>query len=277
MFANKIFEMTDRFVGMPSTKTPIDSARAFHVLTAASLVLLVICFGLLIFDGRYFGTELTWIKPTKFAASFAVLFYTQALVVERLSDRWRKNIVLVAMAGASGFAMLFEMGYMMYQANLLEASHWNDTSAFYDLMYTLMGVGATALMLSVAVVAAAAVFDKEASISPIVKWGIALGFGLSFVLTFSVAGVMAGNDGRYIGGVPTMGGPTVPLFGWSLEVGDLRPSHFLSLHAMQALPILALGLRGAVAGLPILFAASAGYSALTVALLFQALAGNPLY
>ena len=114
--------------------------------------------------------------------------------------------------------MVFEMGYMMYQANLLEASHWNESTAFQEMMYGLMGAGATGLMVSAAAVGAAAVFDRDANLDTIMKWAIGLGFGLSFVLTFLVAGEMAAAGGRYIG-VPTADGPRVPIFGWSREVG----------------------------------------------------------
>ncbi|MDX8350649.1 hypothetical protein SLH49_21885 [Cognatiyoonia sp. IB215446] len=276
MTLSKFIDFADRFAANDRFQTRFDAARSFYILAVAAFAFFVCCLGLMAFDPRQFGMELTWTKPTKFAVSFVILFLTQAFVATCLSDRWRFNLVLVVMAVASGCAMVFEMGYMMYQANLLESSHWNEATPFHEMMYGLMGAGATTLMVSALAVGAIAVFDKDAKLDPLMKWGIALGFGLSFVLTFWVAGEMAGGGGRYIG-VPTDGGARVPLFGWSREVGDLRPSHFLSLHAMQILPVLALTLRGVQSGFPILLSASAGYAILTVLVMFQALAGQPLY
>jgi hypothetical protein len=68
--------------------------------------------------------------------------------------------------------------------------------------------------------------------------------------------------------------------GWSTEHGDLRVPHFVGLHAVQALPLVALFLgrlgiaRQAHERLVLIAAAS--YAGLYVILLTQALRGIPL-
>jgi hypothetical protein len=87
--------------------------------------------------------------------------------------------------------------------------------------------------------------------------------------------VLSSNGGHFVG-VPGAGAGTLPVFGWSTAVGDLRPAHFLALHAMQAIPLLGWladrrGWRTAVVG-----ASALGYGVLTLAVFAQALAGRPL-
>ena len=64
------------------------------------------------------------------------------------------------------------------------------------------------------------------------------GFILSFALTLITAGYMS-STGTHVGS-PAVGAATIPVMGWSASVGDIRPAHFLALHAMQVLPLAGL-------------------------------------
>jgi hypothetical protein len=83
--------------------------------------------------------------------------------------------------------------------------------------------------------------------------------------------------GTHVGVAPA-GAPTIPLFGWSAAVGDLRPGHFLALHTMQAVPLYALWRErgGQQVGRVEAALAATGWSALTLLVFAQALAGRPL-
>ena len=84
--------------------------------------------------------------------------------------------------------------------------------------------------------------------------------------------------GAHTVGAPD-GGPGLPGTGWSLAHGDLRVPHFLGLHAMQVLPVVALLLtrrRGSDArAVRLTFVAAGSYFALFALLLVQALSGSP--
>ena len=74
------------------------------------------------------------------------------------------------------------------------------------------------------------------------------------------------------------GGPGLPGTGWSREHGDLRVPHFLGLHAVQIIPLLALlvGRRMASAAQRrrAVLVIAASYAMLFVILLAQALGGE---
>jgi hypothetical protein len=87
-----------------------------------------------------------------------------------------------------------------------------------------------------------------------------------------------------VSGVHTVGGvdgdPGIRVTGWSREHGDLRVPHFVGLHAIQALALVAVGLRRwrrpEAARIRALLAAAASYAALFLLLLWQALRGQSL-
>jgi hypothetical protein len=74
------------------------------------------------------------------------------------------------------------------------------------------------------------------------------------------------------------GGPGLAGTGWSTQHGDLRVPHFLGLHALQVLPIVALVLGwrrlAELVRVRLTLTASASYAALLGILLLQALSGQ---
>ena len=252
-------------------------ARNLRNLTAASLALLALSLVALMIDDRTLGGVNVWAKPVKFALSFAVLFATLEFAINRLSTAVRSSrsvaLCVVVLTAAFGF----EMAYMMVQAGRAEASHFNFSTTFTTVMYQVMGIGAVALVLVVAVIGWLVLRDRDVRMGPGLRAGIGAGFLATTVLTLIVAGYMGSAGGRFVG-IPAEGAATLPFIGWSATVGDLRPAHFAALHAMQALPFIGWLLdRYGMRRIGLWMAGATGlWAALTVALFVQALAGGPL-
>lgn len=248
----------------------------FWALAGFSLTLLVGFAAAAALDARTLDGSNVWLKPAKFALSFVVLYATLALIAERLSAAVRDGRTMRGTLAVMTVATVGEMAYIAAQAGRGVHSHFSVDTRWEAVAYNLMGLGAVALVLGIGVVGAIAWRDRGARFGPILRRGIGLGFGLSALLTLVVAGYLGGNGSHFVG-TPSPDAATLPLLGWSLEVGDLRPAHFLALHAMQALPLLGLWLdRLGHRSSGVMSAAAAGYAALTLAVFVQALMGLPL-
>jgi hypothetical protein len=252
----------------------LDAAQWFMRIALAAMGMSALTLGMLLLDNRMIGNEAVWLKPFKFSVSFWILFITLAMATKRLSERWRKSWILMAGVLASAVAFLFEIAYISAQAARRETSHFNESSPFHEMMYGLMGTGATALMAVIAIVGFAAWGDRGARLGGNLRLGIALGFALTVVLTMWIAGELAGNGGRFIG-TPAPDSFRIPGLGWSMTVGDLRPAHFFALHAMQVIP--AAGYFADRAGLSarMVWISAGLYATFTVTVFFQALRGVP--
>jgi hypothetical protein len=261
--------MTTLAVSMPSRERP----QLFVQLTAAALALLFVALLWSLADPRLLDGVPVWMKPVKFALSFTVHFGTLAVIVATLAPETRQSR-LVAIAGpVMAIAFLSEMVYLVFQAAQAQHSHFNFSTPFHVIAYQMMGLGAVLLIGMPVLVAHAA--RRDPGLGRNTRAGIWWGALVSFGLTLVVAGYMSNGTGHFVG-TPGAGAPTIPLFGWSGEVGDLRPAHFLSLHALQILPLIGLwadrtGREGRV--IP---AVAAAYVLITLAVFAQALLGLPL-
>ena len=244
-------------------------------IAAMMLALAVIAAAALTVDGRMLDAAPVWAKPLKFAASLALYFATLALVADRLSPEVRAGWGISLCVTVAVVAAVAEMAYILFMAGRGERSHFNTSAPLYETLYMLMGIGAVSLMLVVAAVGIIAWRDTGAAFGPGLRLGILAGFVGATVLTLVTAGALGGNGGHFVG-VPRDGAPVLPLLGWSAAVGDLRPAHFLALHAMQALPLLGLAVDALGWALWIVPAGGTAYAALTVAVFAQALRGLPL-
>lgn len=231
----------------------------------AALILLMLPMALAAgLDPRELRGAGVWIKPMKFALSIAVLAWTTAWFIGHLVPAQRSHRAvrwIVALVIGSGS---FEFVYIALQAALGQASHYNVGDAFHGTMYTLMGIGAMVLTATQPMLAWQLRRHADRSRPAALRLAVQLGLVLTFVLGAS-AGVLLGG----LQPPDVSAGASLPLAGWSLAGGDLRPAHFIGIHAEQVLPLaaLALGARGGRLPQGVVWALAAVYTALFVAAL----------
>jgi hypothetical protein len=77
--------------------------------------------------------------------------------------------------------------------------------------------------------------------APLLRTGVTLGFVVAGLGGAATGFAIGANQGPYVGAAATDAGAWPPFF-WSRAGGDLRVAHFVAVHAMQALPLLAWAL-----------------------------------
>lgn len=243
---------------------------------------------LLVLDPRMVDGAPAWLKPLKFAVSIALYSATFAWVLRTLTA-WPR-LARVA-ASATAIALMIEVVLIGMQAGRGTTSHFNTSTLFDGAVFTVMGL-AIGLQTLVALAVTVALF-RQPFTDRALGWALRLGMAIT-VVGASTGGLMTSPSAAQIeqfkatGAMPRAGGHTVgapdggaglPGTGWSTSHGDLRVPHFLGLHAMQALPLVALlvaGLRRERARVLAVLGASASYAGLFAILLAQALAGESI-
>jgi hypothetical protein len=226
-------------------------------------------------DGRTIAGTSVWMKPLKFQLSLAVHVVTVALALGALDrgvrEGWAVRAILVTLLAMS----LFEGIWITLQGARGLPSHF-AIDPFDVAVYALMGIGATLIVLSTALLGALILRYPVQGMPRLVSRAVGIGFIISGVAGLVTGWFIAENNGAMVGGAGT-GGVALPVFGWSGTGGDLRVAHFVGLHAAQCLPLLGLALsarKPRIADLALLVTAVL-WSAATLGLLIQALAGQP--
>jgi hypothetical protein len=213
----------------------IDRLRQERLLmgyTALMLAFLLAAWFLWFADERMVRDVNVWVKPMKFMASTAAFALTTALFLSLLPALVRKKRALQVMVWVLVLTSTFEVVYITWQGALGNGSHFNMASPVLAFMYGLMGFAALALTSTQGYLAW--VVNKHGLIfgGKVFTQSVALGLGLTFVLA-TIGGFMLGN-------LQPPAGQGIPLVGWHLTGGDLRPAHFLGVHANQIIPIAGL-------------------------------------
>lgn len=201
--------------------------RALMIFASLLLALLLpMALGLAL-DERTLRGVSVWAKPMKFALSLAVLAWTTAYFAGHVATARRTSLAPLrwVLIGAASF----EFGYIALQAALGQASHYNVGDAVHGALYTLMGVGALLLTGTQAWLAWLVARHARPGLDPALRLSSVIGLAFAFVLGTA--------SGVPLSALPPPDASALPLLGWHLW-GDLRPAHFVGLHAEQALPLL---------------------------------------
>ena len=265
--------------------------RSDKPLTAVGLLMLAalaaFLVGLLV-DPRTIAGAPPWLKPAKFAVSSAIYALTLAVVFTMLPS-WRRTRLLVGWTTAVVFVI--EVAIVAVQAWRGTTSHFNVSTPVDAILFAVMGLAILLQTLS-SVFVATSLFRE-----PLAQRAMGTALRAGMVITIvgaSSAGLMTTptraqvvesretghlrTSGAHTVGAPD-GGKGLPGTGWSREHGDLRVPHFVGLHALQVLPIVALIARrrrsddGAVR---VVRVATVSYIALFATLLIEALRGESL-
>lgn len=229
--------------------------RADRLLTATGVLMLAAAalFSVgIAADDRIITGAPAWLKPFKFAVSTAVYSLTLAWIFTWLPD-WPRMRRVVGRTTAVVFVL--EVVIIATQAWRGTTSHFNVGTPLDASLFFVMGAAIFAQTLSSVAVAAA--LWRQTFRDAAMMWA------LRFGMVITIAGAMTGPlmtrptaaqlaearagarmtvSGAHSVGGPD-GGPGLPVTGWSRQHGDVRVPHFVGLHALQVLPLLALGIR----------------------------------
>ncbi|ETK36553.1 hypothetical protein [Microbispora sp. ATCC PTA-5024] len=274
---------------------PLRWHRPLMLFCGALGVLAVVCVAGLAFDDRVLMGEPIWLKPLKFCLSF-IAFGT---VIAWILPLMRRTPGLARLAGnLLVTAGIIEIVLIVTQVLRGRRSHFNESTPLDAAIFGVMGLTITFLWITSIGIGVLALRQRLADRPTTTALRLAL---VLSVIGMAVAFLMVGPtpeqsqalaDGTFNGvmgahsvGVPD-GGPGMPLTDWSTTGGDLRVPHAVGLHALQAIPLVAVILSLAGRRVPalrdegvrvgLIRVAAAGYLALVALLTWQALRGQPL-
>jgi hypothetical protein len=227
-----------------------DSSVFFFGLGLPFLVLLAMI------DPSEINGEPRWLKPIKFFLSIGLynltlewifrVFRTDGNVRQFNRIRW---VIAVG--------MLIEAVLLLVQAARGVQSHFNVATPLDGLIFGIMGI-----IISLVVLAAFSsgflIWKARARAPSLI--GEAVLYGLILMTAASFQGFAMTEatpeqqearelgerllvEGSHFVGEPPENHRTVPLVGWSLDVGDLRIAHFIGLHSLQLFLLFAFALH----------------------------------
>ncbi len=207
-----------------------------------------------------------WYKPLKFALSTFTYAWAMAWYCSYLPNFNVKlfNWTVIILLG-------FEIAYIALQAGKGQLSHYNTSTPMHSLLFSMMAIAASLVTLYTAYVCMLFFNGSFDNLPDYYVWSIRLALILFVIFSFEgfamgarlshTVGAMNDNSSLFV-------------LGWSKTFGDLRVAHFVGMHALQVLPIVAYYL---LKNTKMTIAFSVLYGLLALTTLIQALRGRSLF
>lgn len=286
---------TETFSPRIEVDPPVRQAMKIHRPLAlfgfVSLALAAVILPAVFLDERFVAGEPMWLKPFKFILSGGILSLTLGVFLHPLRERVR----YVSRCGWIVITVLcVENVLITVQAARGVRSHFNASTLWDGAVYGIMG--AAIFVLWIQMIHLAWTLCRHRFADP--SWGYALrAAALLAVLGAGVGGLMTRPTTDQMqavwqdGEISTLGAHSVgtadggsgtPFLHWNSTHGDLRVAHFVGLHALQLIPLLAWIARHLRRKVPRLRRDTLtrslvhAYGALFLVLLWQALRGESI-
>lgn len=258
--------------------------------TAMFISLILTIIGIFV-DPRIITGQPAWLKPAKFAISIGIYSFTFVWLLSFVKGRPRLKAIAT---WVTTITLVVEFVIITLQAARGTTSHFNFSTALDGALFSAMAVAIVLTWLAGLVLAGLLSFQKlpDRALAISLRMGVVIGL-IGMAMAFAMPrptpeqlnALTTGEAAPIIGGHAVGvvdGGPGLPIVGWSTEGGDYRVAHFLGLHAMQVLPLLAFVLarfmRGFTEGTRsrLLWIASLFYGGLVFITFWQAGRGQAL-
>jgi len=218
-------------------------------------VLMMIALGVSIvgvfLDPRVITGAPAWLKPAKFSISIAIYSFTFVWMLTFVKGYPKTKNRLAWIT-----TIMFWIEWIAITIQMLRGttSHFNFSTVFDGFIFGIMGFAI--MVLWFASFGLAFLLLRQKIEDRAMAWalrlgvlGAIIGMAMAFAMPSPTpeqlenlqSGVGSSIIGAHAVGVED-GGAGLPIVGWSTEGGDYRVSHFIGLHAMQVLPLLAMAL-----------------------------------
>ena len=217
------------------------------------------------FDHRLIYGVNVWDKPAKFFLAVAAQLSTVSWALTKLEHKTRGTYRAVYIMVVAGWA---ENIYISGRAAFGLTSHFNNSTIFSSVAYSLMGLGAVS-MTATAFYIGWQIWRQDRR--DLWREAAALGLMLGAILGTIAGGYMSQQTGHWVGGEMS-DAHGLTFFGWSTTGGDLRVAHFVGLHTAQFIPLAALSGEKRV-----VWATAAALVVITIGMFLMGIAGVPVF